>query len=263
MKPILTTIFVALLTITCFAQPIGADCNPKLNDAEAALCNKLFSNTGYDFKGKTVMYITNIGEDKTYSSGYLPATKTDFFRQTNQATDTLIKYHLAILNAEQKLVTPDIDVVIYFMTSGFNRSFKGEWVDKSIKRFKTIKINFPDNIALAGKDTSENISIEDAKFLNSIFRHERNSFDFTNKKVAITSKHYINYVLIHKYDYIRYLKTHFKTHFSYPAEWLYVLNSAERATTGYDAVIVERETYIDYEKILKLLEANKPTTNIK
>lgn len=205
------------------------------------------------------MYVTNIGEDKTYSAQYLPATKKDFFIHSKQATDTQLKYHLVVLNTIQKTKIPNVDAVVFFMTHNFKRDFKGGWIDKSIKHFNGIKINYPENFALAGIDTSENISAEDAKFLNSIFRYERNSFDFSNKKITITSRHYIDYVLIHKYDYIQYLKTHLKTHFSYPSEWLYILNSEERASTGYDAIIVERSTYIDYESILRLIEKPKST----
>lgn len=263
MKPILTIIFVALLTITCFAQPIGADCNPKLNDAEATLCNKLFSHTGYDFKGKTIMYITNIGDGKAHSAVYLPATKKDFFHYSHQATDTLLRYHLAVLNTEQKLETPDIDAVVYFMTPDFNRGFKGDWVDKSIKRFKTVKINFPDNIDLAGIDTTENITMEDAKFLNSIFRFERNSFDFTNKKVAIVGFYNYNYVMLYKRDYIRYIKTHLKTHFSIPTDWFYILNSTNRASTGYDAIIVEYSKHVDFNSVLELIKTYKPISDTK
>ncbi len=263
MKPILITLFITLLHIGCIAQPIGADCNPKLNDAEALLCNKLFSHTGFDFKGKTIMYVTNIGEDKTYSAQYLPATKKDFFRYSRQTTDTLLKYHLVVLNAIQKNETPDIDAVVFFMTPNFNKDFKGSWVDKSIKHFKGIKLNFPDNIDLAGNDTTENITIEDAKFLNSIFRFERYSFDFTNKKIAIVVKHNDSYAMLYKHDYMQYLKTHLKTHFSIPTDWLYVLNSINKASTGYDAVIVEYAKHVDFENVLQLITTFKPTISNK
>lgn len=263
MKPILITLFITLLHISCIAQPIGADCNPKLNDAEAVLCNKLFSHTGYDFKGKTIMYVTNIGEDKAYSAQYLPATKKDFFAYSKQATDTQLKYHLVILNAIQKTEIPDVDAVVFFMTPNFHRGFNGGWVDKSIKYFKGIKLNFPDNYALAGSDTTENISVEDAKFLNQIFRYERNSFDFTNKKIAITAKYDESYVMIYKHDYIQYIKTHLKTHFSIPCDWLHILNTANRIATGYDAVIVEHAKYVDFDSILKLIETYKPTNSSK
>lgn len=105
--------------------------------------------------------------------------------------------------------------------------------------------------------------MEDAKFLNSIFRFERNSFDFTNKKAAIVGFYNYNYVMLYKRDYIRYIKTHLKTHFSIPTDWFYILNSTNRASTGYDAIIVEYSKHVDFNSVLELIKTYKPISDTK
>jgi len=115
------------------------------------------------------------------------------------------------------------------------------------------------NIDSIGIDNNPDINYQESKFLNSQLNTIRDTFDFSNKKVA----YYLSLVgYIKKLDYFKEAKQYLENGQNMSLQ-LIVLNASEKKTTnGFDVIIVAWHKFTITPKFRNLLikELKKAST---
>ncbi len=263
---ILSVLIVGSLTTSTFGQntdSLGIDCNPTLNKQEIAYLDQLFSEENYDFQHKKIGFASPnvihlfgvMPMPPGFNDQLLPVSKKEYFLQLKQEHAKPKCSELLILTDSLKAITKGFDAIVIFIPEKKRKKVNAKTAPVVATTFGYRDLNYPDNLQKVGADTSSALNKEEVAFLNQIYQHYPDRFDFSNKKIAVVDQHSEH--IVAKQDYFNRIKKHLGKDFLYPTDDLILLNESEKQETGYDAVILLPEKMINREKLIEFLKMSR------
>lgn len=249
MKAISIIIFLVAANISSAQsnKNLGIDCNPKLNSEEITFFSSYLNNNTFDFTGKNIGFAATEAQDGfTYEkkilgfpNSFLPVTKKEYFGLLEHDFNHKFQSKILILDSAQKRLTNGFDAIVLI----FDKKYLEKAETTNFRRIITVfgyrKLNYPDNLAYVGNDANNELSEEDVIFFNRIFQHQRDTFDFHNKRIAFVSTTGIDVIKpITKQEFIQRIKKHLEKDFLYPYSHVIILSPQEKIETGgYDVIL--------------------------
>ena len=263
MRQIIFTAFFGFVFQLTFGQnfnSLGTDCNPKLNNHEIAYFDSLFSQKDYDFRNKTIGFASPniihflgiIPMPLGFNNQLLPISKKEYFQELRIDDKNKKCSELLILTDSLKAITKGFDAIIILIPKKKMKKVNSETSRKIATVFGYRDLNYPENLNSVGTDTSLTLNNEEVKFLNQIYQHDKNKFDFSNKSIVIVD--YYSKSVIKKQDYINRIKNRLKKDFLYQTDDIIVLSEHEKRETGYDVIILLPVKMIQREELMKIIK---------
>jgi len=268
MKRLILITLIGLFIQETFGQNrvlLGFDCNPKLNRQEILFFDSLFVNENFNFKNKVIGFATpnvinilGFIPFPGFNSSLLPIDKKEYFRNIDLDSKNRNCSKLVILNDSLRKVTKGFDAIILFIPKR-----KLDKVNKKTELniatvFGYRDLNYPDNLDKVGADTSSILNINEIDFFNTIFKHDRKDFEFTNKRIVIVD--FYSKSTETKQNYINRIKKHLENDFLYPTDDLIVLTDKEKIETGFDAVILLPEKMYIRNELIEIIKKTPHNT---
>ncbi len=243
---------------------IAIDCNPTLNEKEIIYFDHLFSADDYDFKNKKIGFasfkvnrICGKPSIAMLSGSASPINKKEYFTAMAQDNCKKIVSKLLILDDEQKKISKGFDAIVLIVPQKKEKRLDVQKLSRLIEVFGYRTLNYPDNLDLAGKNDSDELTDEDVRLLNQIYQDR--GFDFKGKKIAFMNPHLDGKEAIRtKKEFIEKIKKHLENDFLYPAsEDVEMLSEEEkRESGGYDAMIVYQSKRYYRDQLIQILTNN-------
>lgn len=258
MKSIYLITLLILVHFISFGQSndkLGNDCNPKLNQAEIQFIKNTLGSERLNLADKNVGFSTNDGfKIWGFGNSFMAISKKKYFRILQNDTNNDFTIKLLELDNIQKQTTKGFDAILFVYRKKYIKKANKCKFERIITSFGYRDLNYPDNLKLVGNDNSKLLSNQDAEFFNRIYKFQRDTFDFTNKKVAYINTNDADQIKS-KNGYIRKIKKHLEDDFLYPTDYLFVFNDNEKKETGgYDAVIVYQCLKCGKQDAIRLLK---------
>jgi hypothetical protein len=263
MRQITLTAFLGLVFQLTFGQnfdSLGMDCNPRLNEQEISYFDSLFSQKDYNFRNKTIGFASPnvihffgiIPIPPGFNNQLLPISKKEYFQELRIDDKNKKCSELLILTDSLKAITKGFDAIIILIPKKKLKKVNSGTTQKIATVFGYRDLNYPDNLDSVGADTSLTLNNEEVKFLNQIYQHDKNEFDFSNKSIVIVD--YYSKNIVKKQDYINRIKNRLKKDFLYQTDDLIVLSEQEKQETGYDVIILLPVKMIQREELIEIIK---------